>query len=194
MELFVKMSLLYYGLAFWPRHFYKKKSIMKKILTTSAFLLIGGFLLAQSRSKDEGAINKQVDAMIYSWNNHNYDDLKNYTTEDTDWVNVVGMWWKGRKESQYAHQVYHNTIFKESAMEKKSVSIRFVTKDVAIAHVLLHGNGFTDPAGKKFEASDGLATLVYVKQNGQWLMTAGENVTIVPEVQQFDPVKQMPKD
>jgi hypothetical protein len=38
-----------------------------------------------------------------------------------------------------------------------------------------------------------LATLVYVKQNGKWLMTAGENVFIVPEVQQFDPVKQMPK-
>ena len=123
---------------------------MKKVITTTVFLLICGLILAQNRTKDEAAINKQVDAMIYSWNNHNYDDLKNYTTENTDWVNVVGMWWKGRKESQYAHQVYHNTIFKESVAEKKSVAIRFVTKDVAIAHLMWHFSGdVTLPDGNK---------------------------------------------
>ena len=74
---------------------------MKQLITATVFLLVcGGLVFAQDRTKDESAINKQVDAMIYSWNHHNYDDLKNYTTEDTDWVNVVGMWWKGRKESQ----------------------------------------------------------------------------------------------
>jgi len=43
-------------------------------------------------------------------------------------------------------------------------------------------------------SSDGLATLVYVKQKGRWSMTAGANVDIVAAVQQFDPVKQMPKN
>ncbi|WP_299289345.1 SgcJ/EcaC family oxidoreductase [uncultured Mucilaginibacter sp.] len=170
---------------------------MKKILTTTIFLFISGIIFAQDRSKDEAAINKQVDAMIYSWNHHNYDDMKNYTTENTDWVNVVGMWWKGRKESQYAHQAYHNTIFKTSVGEKKSVSIRFVTNDVAIAHLMCH---FSDPHpiplpdGKEPGPTDDLATLVYVKQNGKWLMTAGENVHIDKGAQQFDPVKQMPKN
>ncbi len=172
---------------------------MKKVFTTTLFLLIGGLILAQNRTKDEAAINAQIDAMINSWNNHNYDDLKNYTTEDTDWVNVVGMWWKGRKESQYAHQVYHNTMFKTSVAEKKSVDIRFVTKDVAIAHLVWHFYGGAPlPDGTPPKTKDNpnvdLATLVYVKQNGKWLMTAGENVHIVPEVQQFDPVKQMPNN
>jgi len=170
---------------------------MKKILSTGIFLLLWGAVIAQDRSKDEAAINKQVDAMIYSWNNHNYDDLKNYTTENTDWVNVVGMWWKGRKESQYAHQVYHNTIFKTTVCEKKSIVIRFITKDVAIAHIVWH---FSDPQpvklpdGKMSEPTDGLATLVFVKQNGGWLMEAGENVVIDRGAEPFDPVKQMPKE
>ena len=51
---------------------------MKKALTTTVFLLIASLILAQNHSKDEAAINAQVDAMIYSWNHHNYDDLKNY--------------------------------------------------------------------------------------------------------------------
>jgi len=167
---------------------------MKKAFTTMVFLLLGGILFAQDRSADIAAINKQVDAMIYSWNNHNYDDLKNYTTENTDWVNGPGMWWKGRKESQYAHQVYHNTMFKESVLKKTSVAIRFVTKDVAIAHVLWHFSAFTDPTGKVLGPDDCIATLVYVKQKGKWLMDAGQNVAIVKEVQQFDPVNQMPKN
>ena len=172
---------------------------MKKGFTTTVFFLIGGLLLAQNRAKDTTTINKQIDAMIYSWNNHNYDDLKNYTTENTDWVNVVGMWWKGQKESQYAHQAYHNTIFKTTIMEKKSVAIRFITKDVAIAHVVLHSYDSDPhpallPDGKKPVPADALATLVFVKQNRKWLMTAGENVLIDKGAEPFDPVKQMPKD
>ena len=172
---------------------------MKKIIITATFLLVGGLIFAQDSAKDKSAISAQIDAIIYSWNNHNYDDLKNYTTENTDWVNVVGMWWKGRKQSQYAHQVYHNTILKTSVGEKKSVAIRFVTKDVAIAHVEWHFyGGDTLPDGTPPRTKDNpnidLATLVFVKQKGKWLLEAGQNVHVVPEAQQFDPVKQMPKN
>jgi len=79
--------------------------------------------------------------MVASWNNHNYDNMKDYATEDTDWVNVVGMWWKGRKQSQYAHQAIHNTFVKRSVCEKRSVTIRFATKDVAIVHLFWHFHG-----------------------------------------------------
>ncbi|MEO6546488.1 MAG: SgcJ/EcaC family oxidoreductase [Ferruginibacter sp.] len=170
---------------------------MKKAFTTIVILLVCKMIIAQDTTKDNAAINAQVDAMIYSWNHHNYDDLRNYTTENTDWVNVVGMWWKGRKESQYAHQVYHNTIFKTAVCQKTSVDIRFITKDVALAHVIWH---FSDPHPvplpdeKDPGPSDALAQLIYVKQDGKWLMTAGENVVIDKGAQPFDPVKQMPKN
>lgn len=172
---------------------------MKKVLATTIFLSIFGIIIAQDRTKDEVAINKQVDAMIYSWNHHNYDDIKNYTTENIDWVNVVGMWWKGRKETQYAHQEYHKTMFKTAVCEKTSVAIRFTTNDVAIAHVVWR---FSDPNPHPFPdgkppptgPTDAIATIVFVKQKGKWLMDAGENVTIDKGAQPFDPIKQMPKN
>lgn len=156
------------------------------------FLFCCNLMMAQQLTKDEKAITAGVDAMIFSWNHHNFQDLKNYTTENTDWVNGVGMWWRGRKASQYAHQVYHDGMFKESVVEKQSLNIRFITKDVAIAHLFWHFSAFTDPSGKTLGPDDCVATLVYVNEKGKWLLTAGENVAIVKEVQQFDPVKTMP--
>jgi uncharacterized protein (TIGR02246 family) len=168
---------------------------MKKVITATVFLLISGIILSQDRTKDEAAIDKQIDAMLYSWNHHNYDDMKNYTTENTDWVNVVGMWWKGRKESQYAHQAYHNTFLKTSVGEKKSVAIRFITEDVAIVHVEWQfSGGEATPDGKEPQVNDDLSTLVFIKQNGTWLLTAGENVHIDKGARPFDPVLQMPKN
>ena len=171
---------------------------MKKVLTTTIFLSIGVLILAQNHTKDEAAINTQVEAMIYSWNHHNYDDMKNYSTENTDWVNVVGMWWKGRKQSQYAHQELHNTILKTSICEKKSVTIRFITNDVAIVHIEWHfydtNPDVTMPDGTKGHPNDDLATLVFVKESGKWLLTAGENVHIDKKAQPYDPVLNMPKD
>ncbi len=160
---------------------------MKKIIIAIAFLLTAGLVIAQDRSKDEAAINKQIDAMISSWNNHNYDNLKDYATENTDWVNVIGEWWHGRKLSQDIHQKYHDTFLKQSQCEKKSVIIRFITKDVALAHLYWYFTGIPDPFGQKEpESIDCLATLVFVSQKGKWLMESGENVTIVKPV----PVKQ----
>jgi uncharacterized protein (TIGR02246 family) len=159
---------------------------MENIIATTSSL--------EDQAKNKAAIEAQIDAMIQSWNNHNYDDLENYTTENTDWVNNVGMWWKGRKESQYAHQFYHNTFLKDVEMKKKSTTIRFITKDVALAHLIWHYGAYIAPDGKKYGDKDGLATLVFVKEKGNWMMTAGQNEDIVSEVQQFDPVKQMPKN
>ncbi len=166
---------------------------MKKIILTFSLSIFSYLLFAQD-NKDEQAIRNQLQAMFNSWNTHNYDDMKKYTTDDVDWVNVVGMRWKGRKEVQFAHQAYHNTMFKDIALEQKQATVRFITPDVAIAHVLSYYGEFTTPDGGKAGDTDDLATLVYVKKNGQWLLTAGENVTVVEAAKPHDPVKQMPKN
>lgn len=166
---------------------------MKKILLTFSLSLFSFLLFAQS-AKDEQAIKTQIEAFSISWNNHNFDDMKNYTTDDVEWVNVVGMWWKGRKEVQFAHQFYHNTMFKNVALEQKLATVRFVTKKVAVAHVVWYYGEFTTPDGSKRGNTDDIATLVYVKQNGKWLLSAGQNVPVDGMAKPFDPVKQMPKN
>ncbi len=84
-------------------------------------------------------------------------------------------------------------MFKNVALEQKQVAIRFITKDVALAHVVWHYGEFTTPDGRKAGNTDDMATLVYVKENGKWLLTAAENVPVDEKAKPYNPVKQMPK-
>ena len=166
---------------------------MKNFILTISLSFLSFALFAQDKT-DEQAIKNQLSAFFISWNNHNFDDMKNYTTDDVDWVNVVGMWWKGRKEVQFAHQAYHNTMFKNVPLEQKQSTIRFITPDVAVVHMVSYYGEFTTPGGGKAGKTDDMATLVFLKKNGKWLITAGENVMVDAMAKPHDPVLQMPKN
>ncbi|RYF49756.1 MAG: SgcJ/EcaC family oxidoreductase [Cytophagaceae bacterium] len=145
-------------------------------------------------SKEEKAVMLTIQAMQKSWANHNYDDIANWTTPDVDWVNIVGMRWKGREAMRIAHQTYHNGMFKSTPWTLKNVTIRFITPDVAIAHLLSHIGAFYPPdgvdhGGNKRPEADDLATLVLVKQKGKWLLTAGENVVVDQQAAPNNPVR-----
>ena len=171
----------------------QKINNMKNFLVTITLSLLSCILFAQDKT-DEQAIKNQLTAMFTSWNNHNYDDMKNYTTDDVDWVNVVGMWWKGRKEVQFAHQETHKIMFKNTALEQKQTTIRFITPDVAIVHLVSYHGETTTPDGSKGGNTDDLATLVFLKKDGKWLITAGENVRVNEIAKPHDPILQMPKN
>lgn len=67
---------------------------------------------------EQKAIEAQIDAFLTSWNKHDFSDMKNYIAEDCDFVNIVGMHWKGREEVQYAHQAFHEQVLKNTLLEK----------------------------------------------------------------------------
>lgn len=149
------------------------------------FLLFLSVTAFGQTNTDEEQINKLISEMTDGFNTHNFASLEKNSTEDVNWVNIVGMWWKGRREVVGAHYGIFNTIFKGVKFEKKSVKTRFITKDAAIANVVIHVGEFYPPDGidhgnNKKEAADDILTLVYVKRDGKWLLTAGQNTVIDP--------------
>jgi len=164
---------------------------MKKLLILFGLTLIFLPAMAQTREAEVKAIEKQVDAMVNSWNRHDYRDMKTYCTEDCSWVNIVGMWWKDLKEVEYSTQFYHTNMFKQTTMTNKGVFVRIINPTTAVVHFKSYVSAFTTPDGHKIPGSDDIALLVYVKQKGRWLLTAGENVVIDPGAQKNDPVLHM---
>ena len=65
-------------------------------------------------SPDQEALRDVVAAFEDPWNRHDMETFAKLFTEDADFVNVVGLWWKGRPEIKQAHEDSHATMFKNS--------------------------------------------------------------------------------
>lgn len=151
-----------------------------KLLSIILFLMIS--LLSKAQT-DEKQIQNQVSQMISDWNTHNFKNMNSYSTEDVEWINIVGMWWKGRAEVESAHQGIFDVMFKGVPFTQKSLKTRFITKDVAISTLVSSVGEFFPPDGvdrgnNKMPASDDILTLVFIKKNGKWLLTSGQNTVV----------------
>ena len=139
---------------------------------------------------DDAAIHAILDRQVETWNRH---DMKAYVadmTPDVEWVNIVGMWWRGRDEVYRAHQAYHQTIFKNRNLKPwTTVSLRPITPDVVIATAIGDGDAFTGAGGRFFPASTSILTYVLVHREGRWLIASAHNTTIDPKAADNNPIK-----
>lgn len=163
---------------------------MKQSILIPVFVFLATALFAQNDTKDEMAvkqvIEKQVEQLVSDWNTHDFKNMDTYTTEDVEWVNIVGMWWQGRAEVKTSAQKIFDTIFKNVLFTKKSVKVRLITQDVAIATLICHVGESFPPDGinhgnNRMPEGDDILTLVFVKKNGNWLISAGQNTVRDPK-------------
>ncbi|TDX82598.1 SgcJ/EcaC family oxidoreductase [Epilithonimonas xixisoli] len=167
---------------------------MKNLKIVFSFLLLMTSVVCFSQT-DEKAIQAQVTQMVSDWNTHEFKNMDSYMTEDVEWVNIVGMWWKGRAEVKAAHQGNFGAFFKGVPFKQKSLKTRFLTKDVAVATLISSVGEFFPPDGidhgnNKMPASDDILTLVFVKQNEKWLIASGQNTVVDARAANNNPSKK----
>jgi uncharacterized protein (TIGR02246 family) len=132
------------------------------------------------QNSDQAAIRQTVMGLQDAWNRHDMKAFASLFTEDADFVNVAGAWWKGRAEIEQMHRASHATMFKESTLSIEAVDIRFLTPDIAIAHVLTGLVGQKMPDGTVVPPRRALLTQVLQKQGGKWMIVAAHNTDVRP--------------
>jgi hypothetical protein len=146
---------------------------------------------ARAVPSDAEDVRSAVAGFSVTWNHHDMVAFGRLFTVDADFVNVGGLWWRGRKEIQMEHAWSHGAIsidtqgfdaaarayygiFKSSSLQFKSIDVRFLRKDVAVAHVSWELVGDTRTANPRV----GLLTFVVTRRDGQWLIAAAQNTEI----------------
>jgi uncharacterized protein (TIGR02246 family) len=139
-------------------------------------------------ASDEEEIRAMVMGGQETWNRHDMKAWAERLTDEADWINIVGMHWRGKAAVLKAHEVIHRKIFHSTEMTITDIAIRAATSDVAVAVVTLKMGEFTTPEGElKAETQDKLS-LIFVKCEEGWRITHGHNTVIDPNAQPFDPV------
>jgi uncharacterized protein (TIGR02246 family) len=147
-------------------------------LSVAARLAVTAF--GQNENPDEAEIRKVERRQQDAWNHH---DAKAYAalfTEDGDIVNVVGWWWKGRAEIEKKLTDAYAFVFKESALTVTDVQFKFLTPEIAVAHVKWTMTGARTPKGIP-EPQQGIQIQILQKQEGKWLIASFQNTNSSPE-------------
>lgn len=145
-------------------------------------------------ANDESEIKKLImslqDAM-------NAPDLNTYKkayselfTDNTDWINSVGMYWQGKKNVLLAHETYFDTAFKNGGWLFTDMTIRQIGFHSAVVVVTEHTTKETHTSsGDRVQpGGESRLSFVVVKQNGKWLISHGHNTSVNQQAKPFDPI------
>lgn len=139
-------------------------------------------------AEDDRAIRKILADYDVAWNTHNMKMLNEFFREDAEFINVVGMHWRGRPAIVAAHEAFHKTMFKDVGVKTDAIALRALGGDVAIAVVTYTMDASTAPSGQVIPKHQNKLSYVFTKVAGEWKIAHGQNVKIDAEAAQHDPV------
>jgi uncharacterized protein (TIGR02246 family) len=121
---------------------------------------------------DEGAVRNVLAEYTVSWNRHDTAAVGRLFTENCDYVNITGVHWKGVQEIVQQHAELFQNRLKTAGRTLTGAEVRFSTPDVALVHATWDVTGSSHPTGKAVPVLKEITTMVMVKTDGKWLITA----------------------
>jgi len=147
------------------------------------FLIATGTVLSQESARnqkaDEAAVKAVTAGSVDAWNRHDMRAFAALFAQDADFVNVIGMWWRGRAEIQKEHETLHATRMKNTRLMAAETVVRFLRPDVAVVHVRWEITGETGSESKILPPRKGILMYVVAKIGDDWLVTAAQNTDIL---------------
>ena len=118
---------------------------------------------------------------VQAWNARDANGIANLFTLDANFVNVVGIWWKNRKDIWKAHDYGLRVIFKDSTLEVRQVNVKYLTPEVATVHSRMKLVGQSQHINSKQPGQRfNIFTFVVQKQNSGWVVVAAHNTDQAP--------------
>lgn len=139
-------------------------------------------------AQDDRAIRKVLADYDVAWNTHDMKAMGALFCEDAEFINVVGMHWRGRADIVAAHEAFHKIMFKDVGIKTDGIALRALEADVAIAVVTYTMDASTTPNGQVIPKHQNKLSYVFTKRSGKWKIAHGQNVRIDAEAAQHDPV------
>ena len=155
---------------------------MRIAISTVALSILLGAVSAPASAAEAGDPKVLVDGFIRAWNAHDMKALAELFTEDADFVNAAGSWWKGRDLIQTMHERLHAARFKTTTLVETNTTVRMLRPDVAILHFKSELSGARDSNGILIPKRHGIMQIVAVRQEGGWRIVSAQNADTMPPV------------
>jgi uncharacterized protein (TIGR02246 family) len=170
-----------------------RRAIMTLFGGASLMTAVPALSQTQVADADRTAVQTWLDECAAAWATGDAERMFRTAADDVEWVNIVGMHWRGKAQVVGVHALYLNTMFKGVPMSLKSIeSVRSFGRDGVIAVVRWSVGQFSPPDGSIVPASDDRMTLVFQRSTTGLQLVHGANVQIDAIAERFDPSKGPP--
>lgn len=132
----------------------------------------------QISGADSKAIRDIVEGQETAWNKHDMEAFTKAYRQDTEGINVVGMYWRGKPAILKHLTEYHKTIFKDLKETLEEVAVHPIGDGYAIAVSIWKVGAFRSPSGAEVPACRHRSTLVLAKGAEGWQVVHFHNTTI----------------
>ena len=78
---------------------------------------------------------------VEAWARRDADKLASLFDEDSEFVNVTGLWWHDREAIRKAHAYGFEHIFGASALRLMKVKVKMLADDIAVVHARVRLEG-----------------------------------------------------
>lgn len=130
-------------------------------------------------SPEVAEVNLVVNAFAEAWNRHDMNAFAELFAEDAEFVNVVGIWWKGRSQIKGAHEFTHQTMFKDSRLSIQEIDTRFPLPDISISRCRWTLEGHVSPEGQALPLRSGILVNTLQKFSDSWRIIDSQNTDVV---------------
>lgn len=165
------------------------------VLAMIAAIALSGFTTRDSASAntppafsadDESAVRSLVNEFASTWNRHDMKAMHELDTEDVEWINVVGHYWRGKATVYKGHVAIHKGMVATTNASVESATIRSITPTVAIAVATMHFVPAPDTRYPWLAAAKTRASFTMVKRDGIWKIAHFQNTVIDPKAENDD--------
>ncbi|WP_245840894.1 SgcJ/EcaC family oxidoreductase [Puniceibacterium sediminis] len=106
-------------------------------------------------------------------------------TEDADFVNVVGLWWRQRADIARAHDYALKSFFAETYLRPGVIRVRQLGTDHAVVHCRFQMTGQLALDGSRAGDRQTVMSFVLERQDGGWLAVSAHNTDVVPGAETY---------
>ncbi len=118
-------------------------------------------------------------AVADCWNGRDAEGFAALFAEDADFVNVVGLWWRKRRDIARAHAYGFERIFRHAEMEILEQRVRPLGEGHCVLHLRWRLSGQTTLEGEQAGVRQGVFILVAEQTDRGWQIVAAQNTDII---------------
>ncbi len=139
---------------------------------------------------DAAAVVAWAEECQAAWAEADAERMYRTAADDLEWINIVGMHWRGKTAVIEAHRIFLTTMFRDVPNTFRGIeTIRSLGRDAVIAVARWSVGQFNTPIGTVVPVADDRMTLVFRRTTGGLSLVHGANIQIDSMAEASNPVR-----